>query len=746
MTIATAQTAFFRLFAIFLCAAALLAAPAVAQETPDAPPAPVAISDAANSDVERLLTTLEDEDARQRLIGDLRALLAAQAGGQAGALPDQTAAGGILAGASDRLAVLGIKLRDLFEELDSPGAILEKAVAQVRQPERRAAWLSGLAALGLALLAGIAGHFLFRVALARPRRSLETREVPGFWIRLPLLLARTVLDLLPIAAFAAAAYFTVSVVDPGPTARVVILAVVNAGVLARAAIAVVRLAVTPLVPSLRLIALADASAAYVFVWARRFIVILVYGYFLAEVLFLLGLSGAGHALLVKLLGLLVAAMTLVLVLQNKDPVAARIRDQGGTGTVAILRNRLADIWHVLAGFYLAGAYVIWVLEIEGGFPFVLRGTVGTLAVLLAAYLALRVAGQGLARLFRVGDELKKRFPGVDERVNLYLPVARRIVGAFIVAVAALAVLQSWGLNVLAFLGSEVGRDMTARVVSIAAIILVSLALWEAANVIITRYLEATGDDGATAVSARMRTLLPLARSALMVVIATIATLTVLAEVGVNIGPLIAGAGVVGLAVGFGAQTLVKDVITGAFILFEDAIAVGDVVTVAGITGMVEALSIRSIRLRDISGCVHTVPFSAVETVSNKTRDYSYYILNVGVAYREDTDQVIALMREVDEDLRADSVFGGQIMEPLNVAGVNSFEDSAVVIRARIKTEPGAQWRVGREYNRRMKQKFDAHDIEMPFPHQTIYFGVDRDGNAPPAPVRMVGPGDEGESG
>lgn len=739
-----AQTAFPRLMAMFLCAAALLVAPAAAQETPGAP-LTAAAPDVATSDTERLLATLEDEDARQRLIGDLRALLAAQAGGAAdkasgGAFPERGAGGGLLAGISDRLAMLGTDLRGFLDQLESPAAVWDSAVAQVRQPERRAAWLRGLAALGLTLLAGLAGHGLFRVALARPRRSLETREVPGFWIRLPLLLARTVLDLLPIAAFAGAAYFTLSVVDPGPTTRVVILAVVNAGVLARGAIAVVRLAVTPLVPSLRLIALADASAAYAFVWARRFIVVLVYGYFLAEVLFLLGLSGGAHALLVKLLGLLVAAMILVLTLQNAETVAAGIRGQGGTGTLAILRNRVAEIWHVLAGLYLAAAYLIWVLEIEGGFALVLRGTMGTLAVLLAAYLALRLSARGLARLFRVGDDIKKRFPGVDQRVNLYLPVARRVVGTVIVAVAALAVLQSWGLDVAAFAGSDLGRDLAARVVSIAAIILVSLVLWEAVNVIITRYLEAAGDDGTAALSARMRTLLPLARSALMVVIATLATLTVLAELGVNIGPLIAGAGVVGLAVGFGAQTLVKDVITGAFILFEDAIAVGDVVTVAGITGKVEALTIRSIRLRDISGCVHTVPFSAVETVSNKTRDYSYYVLNVGVAYREDTDQVVALMREVDEDLRADSHFGDQIMEPLDVAGVNSFEDSAVVIRARIKTVPGAQWRVGREYNRRMKQKFDAHGIEIPFPHQTIYFGVDRDGNAPPAPVRMIGPG------
>jgi small conductance mechanosensitive channel len=215
-------------------------------------------------------------------------------------------------------------------------------------------------------------------------------------------------------------------------------------------------------------------------------------------------------------------------------------------------------------------------------------------------------------------------------------------------------------------------------------------------------------------------------------------LIVLSEVGVDIGPLLAGAGVVGLAIGFGSQTMVKDVITGAFLLFENAISVGDVVSVAGTSGSVEGLSVRSIRLRDMSGNVHTIPFSSVDAVTNMTREFSFYTMDIGVAYREDTDHVTEVIKDIVEEMRREPEFGAFILEPLDVLGVDQFADSAVIIKARIKTLPIKQWMVGREFNRRMKKRFDALGIEIPFPHQTVYFGVDKNGAAAPAHIRLDG--------
>ncbi len=231
--------------------------------------------------------------------------------------------------------------------------------------------------------------------------------------------------------------------------------------------------------------------------------------------------------------------------------------------------------------------------------------------------------------------------------------------------------------------------------------------------------------------------MPLLRNAILVLLVVLVTMTVLSELGLNIAPLLAGAGVVGLAIGFGAQTLVKDVITGLFILIEDTISVGDVVDVAGHSGVVEAVTIRTIRLRDISGTVHIIPFSDVTSIENLTRDFAFALLDIGIAYREDTDAVIEVIKTIGAELRENPDFSNTIMEEIQILGLDRFDDSAVIIRARIKTQPLQQWAVRRGFNLLMKRRFDELGIEIPFPHQTIYFGEDKEGNAPPAPVRLM---------
>ncbi|MBT7643783.1 MAG: mechanosensitive ion channel family protein [Rhodospirillales bacterium] len=269
----------------------------------------------------------------------------------------------------------------------------------------------------------------------------------------------------------------------------------------------------------------------------------------------------------------------------------------------------------------------------------------------------------------------------------------------------------------------------------AIILLMAFVAWEGLNLAIGRYLDGIDDNIKGA--ARARTLLPLMRTTAAIVILLLTVLVVLSEIGVNIGPLLAGAGVFGLAIGFGSQKLVQDVITGLFILIEDTLAIGDVVRFdSDHAGTVEALSIRSVCLRDLAGNVHTLPFSEVKTILNMTKDWSYYALDVGVGYRENVDHVITVLKEIGDDLKADPEFGVHMLESIDVLGLDQFGDSAVIIKARIKTKPLQQWIVGREFNRRMKERFDAENIEIPFPHQTIYFGEDRDGNAPPANVAM----------
>ncbi|HKZ05775.1 MAG TPA: mechanosensitive ion channel family protein [Methylomirabilota bacterium] len=198
------------------------------------------------------------------------------------------------------------------------------------------------------------------------------------------------------------------------------------------------------------------------------------------------------------------------------------------------------------------------------------------------------------------------------------------------------------------------------------------------------------------------------------------------QLGLDVAPILAGAGIVGLAVGFGAQNLVRDVIAGFFLVLENQVRVGDVAVVNGTGGLVEAITFRTIVLRDLAGVVHVVPNGAIDTLANMTKGWSGYVIDVGVAYKEDTDRVAELMTEVGESLRQDPRFAASILEPIEVFGVDDFTDSAVTIKARLKTLPIQQWTVGREYRRRLKKAFDAHGIEIPFPHRSLHVVSPRD--------------------
>jgi moderate conductance mechanosensitive channel len=222
------------------------------------------------------------------------------------------------------------------------------------------------------------------------------------------------------------------------------------------------------------------------------------------------------------------------------------------------------------------------------------------------------------------------------------------------------------------------------------------------------------------------------RNSAAIVIVIVAGTLVLNELGISVAPILATAGVAGVAIGFGAQSLIKDYFTGFFLLLEDQVRQGDVVEVAGKGGLVEEVTLRYVRLRDMDGHVHYVPNGEIKLVTNRTRGYATPVVDVGVAYREDVDEVLRLMREAAAALRADPVWQARIVEDLELIGVERWDDSAVVLRARFKVVPPIQqWNVKREYLKRLKKLFDERGIEIPYPHLTVYAGQAKDGSAPP---------------
>jgi small conductance mechanosensitive channel len=300
-----------------------------------------------------------------------------------------------------------------------------------------------------------------------------------------------------------------------------------------------------------------------------------------------------------------------------------------------------------------------------------------------------------------------RFPTLEQRANRYLPILTGLIRVVVYLAAALLVLEAWDVGSLAWFETDLGRQATGTGLAIAAVIGIALVVWEVFAAAIERHLATLAPSSRT----RQRTLLPLLRTTMLCVIVVMAGLIVLSQIGINIAPLLAGAGVIGLAIGFGSQALVKDIITGLFILIEDQIAVGDIVDVGkDHRGTVEAISVRTIRLRDQAGVVHTVPFSEVTSIKNLTKDFAYAVARIGISYGEDIDRVVEILRATAEELMADEEVAPFVLDSFNYQGVDSLDDNAVVLLVRIRTAPGKHLVVGRAFNRLVKIAFEKHGI------------------------------------
>ncbi|MBK1837230.1 mechanosensitive ion channel [Azospirillum sp. YIM B02556] len=690
-------------------------------------------------EIGRLIESLETPATREALLNQLRALQQAEQAAE----PDREAEGL----GTRLLTILSARLDNLGEEVRTTGEVVLNAPQGMRwlqrqalNPEQRATWAWLFAELALVLLAGHSTRLVTTRLLRRPRAILAARPFHSAIAKLPLLLVRALMDLAPIAAFAVAGFGVLVLIDPPVTVRLLGVAFLNASLFVQVVLLVMRGLLSPRSTNLRLIPMSDPAARRLLLWGRAIAAATVYGLFAAGTVRTLGLPEQSYDTLVKLVGLADAIMLTTLVLQSRAAVASWLRGEISAAHQApehekdvpvaarttrpgrLLRaagRRLANVWHAVAILYIMALFGIWALEVEGGLWFVLRATAVSLTTVAVARILARGIARGSAGLRHRLD--RQRSTWGEHRIKRYIGPATRLLHWSVAVAAGLVVLNAWGLDVRGSLEMALGWRVLASSFAILLVGAIALAVWELTNAVIERNLSTTDRNGhAIQRSARIRTLLPLLRNALMVVLITFVTLITLSELGLDIGPLLAGAGVVGLAVGFGAQTLVKDVITGLFILFEDTISVGDVVNVGGKGGLVEGITIRTIRLRDFDGTVHTVPFSAVTSISNMTKDFSYYVFDVTVAYREDVDRVVSVLHEIGAGLRADPRFAPLILEPLEVLGIDAFQDSAVLIKARIKTLPIQQWNVGREFNGRMKKRFHELGIAIPFPQRILH--------------------------
>lgn len=492
---------------------------------------------------------------------------------------------------------------------------------------------------------------------------------------------------------------------------------------------------------------AGEESAYWHAWASRMTYFLGYGLLLvapAASQLLAPEIGRALSLAIMLLAFLKAT---VIILQNRLRVRHSLESLAGrmqTGFARVALVMAARVWHTAAVFYIAALLVTALFYTEHAFGFMLAATAQSVIAAMIGIALASLLGSVIMRRIRLPDETRERFPLLEERLNAYVPTMLKVARFAILAVVAAVILDAWtSFDLGTWAGSERGMSVIGKIVTVALIVGLALLGWLLSASWIEYRLNPDVGNGEP--TPRVKTLLTIFRNAIAIALVVLTTMVVLAELGVNIGPLIAGAGVLGLAIGFGSQKLVQDVITGLFIQLEHAINVGDVVTAGGVTGGVEKLTIRSLGIRDLSGVYHLIPFSSVNMVSNFNRDFGYHVGEYGVAYREDTDEVIEHLKAAFEELRADPAHGPNILGELEVHGITALADSSVKIRVRIKTLPGTQAPTGRAYNRLVKRHFDAAGIEIPFPHMTVYFGEDKQGKAPAANLRLIDAGASKES-
>lgn len=441
----------------------------------------------------------------------------------------------------------------------------------------------------------------------------------------------------------------------------------------------------------------------------------------------------------RLLGLLIMVGVYIygmrIVWSQRKAVKTGLADwakQSDAPILGTLARVLSRLWHLIATAYLTILLVASQADQQLALTFMTRATAQSVIAIILGALAASVLSSLLARHISIPSSWNKALPLLEPRLNAYVPAAIKGLRLVILILVTLVVLDAWhAFDLGAWLQSTGGREFIAVLLRVGVIVAIAVLGWTVIASLIENRLGTNNQP-----SEREKTLLMLFRNAAVVVIATMTILVVLSQIGINIGPLIAGAGVAGLAIGFGAQKLVQDVITGIFIQLENGMNQNDTVEVCGLFGTVEKITIRSVVIRTLDGGYHLIPFSSIDKVSNHTRGYGYHYAEYNIAHRENVDEAMAQMKLAFKDLMQDPELAPEVLDEISIPGVTALNERGFSIRVLIKTTPGNQWAVQRGYNKLLKQRFDAAGIELPYPHSVVHFDHDKTGHAPPVDIHI----------
>ncbi len=534
--------------------------------------------------------------------------------------------------------------------------------------------------------------------------------------RVPFALLRLVLKLIPLGALLAIGNVAGTGWAQQPVSQLVIVTVTNLYGFGRGLYLVLDMLLAPGAPGVRLLGVTDNTASLLCRWWAWLIAVPVVAVAVTDIGGLVNLPQRAAQSIIRAIVLIEHILLAGLIWRTRVRVGnalrppRRIRE---TSTGAVLA-RLAQHWWIPAMFFDFALWLVWAAQVQNGYRQMWRIFVLTVVIVVVCrFIALSLLGL-LDRLFRVSPELEQHYPGLEMRANRWYPLLRRVVNAIMLAAGAVLLLQSWGLPALSwFAAGHLGTRMVSALLSILVALMLGVVAWEGVNAALDRQVSNFGRTSQTARAVRLQTLLPILRTVLLITLGAIVLLTILSEIGINVAPLLAGAGILGVAIGFGSQKLVQDFITGIFLLVENAMQVGDTVTAAGVTGTVEHLSIRTLRLRGGDGSVQIIPFSSVSTVTNLSRDFAVAAIAINIAVAEDTDRVCSILHEVGAGLRADAAFADFALADFALNGVDSIGDYSVAISGTMKCTVGGRWPIQREFYRRLRIALQDAKVALP---------------------------------
>ena len=705
---------------------------------------------ASGTSLTQLADLLENEQTRNQLIEQLRAQVPENPGkasllsaveGMDDSLPRKVA---------DSTQVFLTKvLNDLGHTADAVGAIARGEEVEGINMSR---WKTALWNLALVIAATIVAFVVIRLLASRGFRWVNNRlkhappvEGPpirrqgaAFLRKSMAVIAALLMDVLGVALAGIVAYGVILLIaGEGEVAGTFESLFVNAFIVVEVTRALVRTVFATRFPKLRLLAMSDEAAQYWNRWLGVLVQVVGYGMLLVVPVVSALFTTAFGSMVALLIMLGVYIYAVRGIWKNRIEVRDRVIERSKQASMAFfgtLMRLFARIWHVLAIIYFTVLLVVSQIDTDNALPFMAQATLQSIVAIVLGLMVSAVLTATLSRRIHLSEEMRTRLPLLEARINSYVPAILKGLRLFTIVVVLLVVLDAWhAFDLAAWLASDSGQGLINMLVHVAIILLFAALSWTILASFIENRLSGVGQQEP---SARERTLLSLFRNAALILIITMTALVVLSQIGINIGPLIAGAGVVGLAIGFGAQKLVQDIITGVFIQIENGMNVNDVVEAGGVFGTVEKMTIRSVGLRTLDGGYHLIPFSSVDVVVNHMRDFSYHMGEYTIAHRENVDEAIYHLEQAFAELMENDVLAPEILEEITIPGVTAINERGVTIRVLIKTTPGMQWAVQRGYNRLVKKHFNAANIELPYPHTVVYFGQDKDGQAPAANINV----------